>query len=503
MSDNYNDKDIERLIFRDGLESSEIEPSEKFWNKSFEGILQRENRTYLNRVSQWRGTLFIMGAVILLLGSYAIYMHNEVSNMKQQLAKIESTQANTLQQVAMQNSAISSMGSPHKEIQQSNEASTVASASKMSTNSFPTKEPRRTQNQTTNSSSLPITQQSVNISSNTNHNESVVNSSTSSINNGISGENITVPTETRIAVNTSSQAGGNNSFPTTNSSQSSVSQLTKSTISDKKTDSLKAVASLDSVNSLLPDKKPITLAGVVSKFSVSAFYAPGMTDDFLNDKDNDPTHTITANELKTRQDGGGTFAIGLRLAYDISDKWTIQTGCYYSEHSYNIKPAIIYAQQQENGQVGYSIATSSGTNFIPNSTVPAHLGDSIKVKGSSSRGYISIPLQAKYKFAAGTKLSFYATGGFSINIANYQKTTIDWENTSFQEGDLSVQNIYGLNTIQYSYSFGIGASYLIRKGLSIYTEPFVNGSFTAINKNTPVITYPYFFGLALGITYHF
>jgi len=40
--------------------------------------------------------------------------------------------------------------------------------------------------------------------------------------------------------------------------------------------------------------------------------------------------------------------------------------------------------------------------------------DSIKVKGNSSRGYISIPLQAKYKIAMGRKLCFYTTGGFAV-----------------------------------------------------------------------------------------
>lgn len=44
MSENYNDKDIEKLIFGGGLASGEIEPSEKFWNKAYEDILQEKTK---------------------------------------------------------------------------------------------------------------------------------------------------------------------------------------------------------------------------------------------------------------------------------------------------------------------------------------------------------------------------------------------------------------------------------------------------------------------------
>jgi hypothetical protein len=297
------------------------------------------------------------------------------------------------------------------------------------------------------------------------------------------------------------QSPGNISSNTTSSL--SLAKVSKSALSDKKAETSPKAADLDSSNALYLDRKPLRFKDILSKLSLSAFYAPGITNDFLRDKDNDPTNAITAHALKSRQDGDGTFATGLRLAYDISNRWSIITGCYYSLYSYNINPTIIYAQQQENGTVGYSITTSSGTVFLPYSTGTAHIGDSIKVKGSSSRGYLSIPLQAKYKIAIGRKLDFYATGGFSVNFAHYKETQIHWENTALQEGDLSVQNINGLNMVQYSYNFGFGAEYLVRRGLSIYAEPYLNGSFTSINNNTPVITYPYFFGLAFGVSYHF
>ncbi len=542
MSENYDDKDIEKLIFGGGLASSEIEPSEKFWNRAYEDILQRENHANNNRVSRWRGAFYIMSTVVLLMGCYAIYMHYEVSGIKEQLANIESTQINNKQQNINQstitNSTVKSSTNNSlvstnlgKNITQPNTTPVVTSKSE---NTLTNKENKITYSRLNNPSGRQ-TAKVINISPTGNNNQSVTPNNNTGAANGLTNEITTPPVAnsasniTQPAINNSTPAENNGSVSKSldgttspinaNATSSTISNNNKSSVpaqssptqntnialSGKAPDSMAKSSVLDSSNVNLPyiSKNPITFKRILSKMSLSASYAPGITDDFLNDKNNDPTNTITADMLKTQQDGDGTFAVGLRLAYDISDKWTIQTGCYYSKYTYNINSTIIYPQLQENGQLGYSITTSSGTVFLPSSTVPAHLGDSIKVRGSSSRGYINIPLQVKYRFIAGNKLNFYVTGGFSLNIANYKETEIHWENTALQEGDVSIPSIYGLNTVQYSYNFGLGAEYLIGKGLSIYTEPYFDGAFTSINKNTPVITYPFFFGLALGVKYHF
>jgi hypothetical protein len=72
-----------------------------------------------------------------------------------------------------------------------------------------------------------------------------------------------------------------------------------------------------------------------------------------------------------------------------------------------------------------------------------------------------------------------------------------------QSGNVSVSSIEGLSKVHYSYSLGVGAEYRLGRGVSVYAEPFMQGSVTAINNNTPVSTYPFFFGAAAGITYMF
>lgn len=514
MSENYDDKDIEKIIFVGGLTSAEIEPSEKFWNRAYENILQRENLTNANRSSRWRGAFFGMGTVIILLGAYSFYLHSQITELKQQVTQIKTVKVNTVTQGTSRTTPIISVQkesanknllaqSNSKSITHLNGTPSISYLSIKSSHILSNKEVRKN-NYTSSNYSPKVTSTTSQIFAtnglpvNTFSTRPVATIPSHLENKAQATEN----TDTTNSTTNPAKTNDNIVIPPSTSSQ--IAQPTQTTVTSSGKKAARPVNALatDTAGSVFTPQKRVTLSDVLSKISVSGFYAPGATNDFLKDKNNDPAN-ITATVLKTREDGDGTFATGLRLAYNLSDKWALQTGCSYSEYSYNIKPTVVYAQSQETGQVGYSIITSSGTVFIPYSAGPTHIGDSMKVKGSSSRGYISIPLQVKYNIYKSSKFCFYVDGGFSVNLANYQETQLHWLNTALQEGDVSVQNIYGLNNIQYSYNFGLGMAYIIRKRLSIYTEPYLDGSFTSINKNTPVSTYPYFFGWGFGITYRF
>ncbi len=517
MSDNYNENDIEKMIFRDALASGEIEPSPKFWNTAFEGILQRENNSYSRRIILWRGAMGVMATIIILLAGYSIYMSRQINELKQQVTQIQTVNTTLLKQEFNQKTSTltDEKASNSQSLSSGNtsspmgtfETKSIASINKTNNHKLANSIVRSNYSTYPNYSKkhvFNIRQHIANNVSNLSASEPLANNSSNSAIKTPLSLNNPGTTNTEIA-NTVTQKLATTSAPVfSDSLKAFVPPQPKTTVS---TSNAPAVAikssSPDTVASVFEQKKRITFSDIMSKASASLFYAPGTTNDFLHDKDNDPTHTITANVLKTREDDDGTFAAGLRLTYNFSERWALQTGCSYSVYSYNINPTVIYAQTQESGQVGYSIATSSGTIFLPYSAGSVYLGDSMKVQGKSSRGYISVPLQLRYNITMGRKLCFYTTGGFSVNIAKYQQTNIHWVNTYLQEGDVSVQSIYGLNTIHYSYDLGFGLDYILHKTWSIYAEPYLNGSFTSINKNTPVTTYPYFFGLALGITKRF
>src|SRR6185312_8693317 len=99
MSDNYKDQDIEKLIFGGALASGSIEPSEGFWNKAYEHILQRESSLNQKRVLRWRTGFYVMTAVAMLMVWYGVYMRNEVNDIKLQVTSLASSSAITSQNI--------------------------------------------------------------------------------------------------------------------------------------------------------------------------------------------------------------------------------------------------------------------------------------------------------------------------------------------------------------------------------------------------------------------
>ncbi len=82
-------------------------------------------------------------------------------------------------------------------------------------------------------------------------------------------------------------------------------------------------------------------------------------------------------------------------------------------------------------------------------------------------------------------------------------SVISWQNTGLQDGTVAIQNTEGINTFVYGSTFGVSASYLLGKGVSLFAEPEIQAEFSSANNSLPIRTYPYFLSLGTGICYHF
>ncbi len=70
MSNMLNDNELDNL-FRDSIESAEAQPSEQFWNKAYEGILARENSSYLTRIRAWKRATMALACIVVALICYS------------------------------------------------------------------------------------------------------------------------------------------------------------------------------------------------------------------------------------------------------------------------------------------------------------------------------------------------------------------------------------------------------------------------------------------------
>lgn len=243
-----------------------------------------------------------------------------------------------------------------------------------------------------------------------------------------------------------------------------------------------------------------------SKLAVAAFYSPDFNCHILIDNDKNGSNHKTnykAKDYDQREMPDFSFTSGVMLKYDLTNKWSIQSGCTYSSSVRKIKPSTIYAEQGSDSQAHYLLKSSVGITELPNSaTSIPQVGDSVFLRTNSRQvlQFINIPLIVRFQYVK-NKFSYYAYSGFSANILIKEQSIVSIENPS--NVTFIISNISGLRTVTCGFIFGIGAQYNFYKGFSIFTEPVFRGSITSINQNTSVTSYPCSFGLNTGISYHF
>lgn len=203
----------------------------------------------------------------------------------------------------------------------------------------------------------------------------------------------------------------------------------------------------------------------------------------------------------TNEEESNPYMVGLRLGYDISSHWSVITGFYYYNYKVDISPVTIYAQQQQNGEVGYSLQTSLGSVNCQYNGTPC-IGDAMKINGTATARYFSIPLQVKYNFMNNHKIGFYLTGGATVNIVAYSKMNLHWQDFKWEVGD-ELEGIQSSKSIYASFYVAPGISYHFYKGFSLYLEPSVLGSPSFFGKSNSSNPSPVFVGLGGGLTYHF
>ncbi|HVA97764.1 MAG TPA: hypothetical protein VNG53_02635 [Bacteroidia bacterium] len=535
MKNDYNDP--EREIFRTALDSFEMEPSEKFWNTAFDSIIVKENNLR-NKLFLWKTIAITMACLVLFLGLNQYFVYNKITKIEKMVANNEKSQP-----VIENNNSTTSQNNSIKSSTTNNNQTQVTHTTLSSTNTV--LQNYKTGHQTKTNDGLRFQKQpnknssknyslALNTKKSTFKNNLIV--STKINNKGIVSEH----KKTELKTDSSLQVERNlaNTFEAKNTgdivnpklnankyidndasknTEDSSATLKKQTeeqiqliasnaktsdsLKTKDSSALKLLPKGDSaaiVKNNEPIKAPFNLK---DKLSISAFFTSGGVNDFIRSKDNNQNDNVTPASLKQKEVDIDAYNIGIKLGYDISPKWIIQTGCYYNIFSFSINQTVVHASD-ENGGIGYSIITSSGRVNIPYQSSSINIGDSIKVRGISSRGYLCIPLQFSYQVASIKKFGFYVSSGVAANFAIYQGTQLHWENTMLQEEEVSVEKVQELSKCNYTYDFRLSVNYNITNKFSLYIEPVMQGSITPINKNAPVITYPFFFAGSLGLTFH-
>lgn len=237
-----------------------------------------------------------------------------------------------------------------------------------------------------------------------------------------------------------------------------------------------------------------------SKYSLSLYFAQGVSLDYLKDKTNNQFNEVKM--YKDREKSEYSFIAGINLQYPINNNWSVGTGASYSSLVKSMHVPFVYAEANSENQYHFMYTTSSGVIELPNNGghLQANEGDTLweNSKCKQEIRFINIPIQIRYQFSK-NKFTWYANTGISINFVIQDRAKIAMQTSEFTVNNHAV----GLKKMNYGYQFGIGASYALKKNLDIYIEPTLRGSLNSITKNMPVNSYPHFIGVATGLTLKF
>jgi hypothetical protein len=247
------------------------------------------------------------------------------------------------------------------------------------------------------------------------------------------------------------------------------------------------------------------------KWSVGAQVAPVISyRDISINYENQSGNNINEVEsgLNDNEDALISYAGGLDVNYFLNDRWSVQSGMYYSQIGQVNNNALNF-KQDNNQYLLFAINTSTGNINVAFEKIPNDIRkinppkdtleafDLSNVKIVQHFDLFEIPVMIKYRIL-NKKLGINIAGGLSPAYLLKNETYLQVNSDKYDIGNSS-----NLNTIIFNSSISIGINYSLSKKLSLNIEPNFKYSLSPINKNSQFYYHPYYFSWFTGLSYKF
>lgn len=259
-------------------------------------------------------------------------------------------------------------------------------------------------------------------------------------------------------------------------------------------DELKATESITAKMERIPDKIN-TQNTIDKKWSVGPTVAPVFYNSLQNGS---PLNNALSNNTKTSDNA---LSIGVKVNYQLSNKFFIQSGVNKVELAYNTKNVNALISSSKNAlsnintdkpgviltPVGIGRSNGVGTQ-LNKSTVSGDLNQSIE--------YFELPIEMKYNLYD-KRIGLNVVGGFSTLILSNNSLSMI---TQSEVTDLG--NANNLNDLNFSGNLGVDFDYKISKSWYLNVAPMFKYQFNTYSGNSGNFR-PYYFGLYSGLNYKF
>ena len=234
---------------------------------------------------------------------------------------------------------------------------------------------------------------------------------------------------------------------------------------------------------------------IEKKWSVGPTVAPVYYNSLQNGS---PLNDDLSNNSKSSDNA---LSIGVKVNYQVSNKFFIQSGVNKVELAYNTKNVNALISSSKNAfnnintdKTGVILTPASNltNNGSPNelnkSSVSGDLNQSIE--------YFELPIEMKYNLYD-KKIGLNLVGGFSTLILSNNSVSMITQNSVTDLGDAN-----NLNDINFSGNVGVDLDYKISKSWYLNVAPMFKYQFNTYSGNSGNFR-PYYFGLYSGLNYKF
>lgn len=255
---------------------------------------------------------------------------------------------------------------------------------------------------------------------------------------------------------------------------------------------------------LMNDSKKITTLEnlpFLARFSVSAYFSKEFAG--YNLSDNNDSTGANGKEIEKRERNVFSASVGIFVSYKLKKRWIIESGLSYSWSSSILDPSESFAVKDNNGNIQFKVNTITGYGYLPSSSsaVP-NVGDSVLTdKVYSNLHYLTLPLMAAYGINM-KRFTLLAGGGVTFNFLTDATVETKIKGPSYDPHE-SVVTMYGLKKINYGILLKAELQYNLNSKWGVSLMPYFKNALSPINIRSALSTYPYNFGIALGISHRF
>ncbi len=274
-----------------------------------------------------------------------------------------------------------------------------------------------------------------------------------------------------------------------------------STIEDKyvvdKNDFLDNIQETESIAARIEDipEKINTRNTIDKKWSIGPTVAPVYYNSLQNGS---PLNDDLSDNSKSSDNA---LSIGVKVNYQISNKFFIQSGVNKVELAYNTKNVNALISSSKNAFNNIN-TDKSGVILTPVSNSandgPGNELNKASVSGELNQSieYFELPIEMKYNLYD-KKIGLNLVGGFSTLILSNNSVSMITENTVTDLGDAN-----NLNDFNFSGNVGVDLDYKISKSWYLNVAPMFKYQFNTYSGNSGNFR-PYYFGLYSGLNYKF